>query len=263
MDILLILKAVAMGLVEGATEFIPVSSTGHLILAKHFLNFQVGDEFEVVIQTGAILAICLLYFQKLWNTLIGLPKSAAARRFAVAVVVGFLPAAVLGLVLHDFIKAYLFSTTVVAVSLIVGGVLILVIEKMKLTPKVASVDDLSAVMALKIGLAQCLAMIPGVSRSGATIMGAMLFGVERKAATEFSFFLAIPTLIGAAVLDLYKGWEKFSSAELDLIGVGFIASFVSAIVVVKAFVAFVGRHDFTPFAWYRILAGLALFALAV
>ena len=259
MDIILVIKAIIMGVVEGATEFLPVSSTGHLILARHFLDLgNTADVLEIVIQPGAILAVCLIYFQKLWQTAVQLPFERGAQNFTLAVLLGFLPAAVLGLLLHDFIKEYLFNDLTVSLALIVGGIIILVIERMKLQPTVMTVDELPLKTAFKIGIIQCLAMIPGVSRSGATIMGALCLGVERKVAAEFSFFLAIPTLIGASALDLYKNWNVLTDNDWGMIAIGFVASFFSALIVVKGFIAFVSRYDFTAFAWYRIVLGIAM-----
>lgn len=256
MDLLMILKAIVMGVVEGATEFLPVSSTGHLIIAADLLGFAARDNvFEVVIQTGAILAVILLYFRKLWATLVGLPSDPAARRFALAVTIGFLPAAGLGFLLHDLIKTYLFNMTVVSVALIVGGVFMLWVERLPLKATRQTVDDVDLVTALKIGLCQCVAMIPGVSRSGATIIGALLLGVERKAAAEFSFYLAIPTLIGAGALDLVKGRDQLMSGDVFLIAVGMAAAFVSAVVVIRGFIHWLGQHGFGLFAWYRIVVG--------
>lgn len=261
MDIILFLKAAILGIVEGATEFLPVSSTGHLILASHALGFDAqGNVLEIVIQTGAILAVILLYFQKLWATLIGLPTKPEARRFAFAVAISFLPAAFLGLLLHDYIKTYLFSTTVVSISLIVGGIIMLLVEQKKPATHMNEVDDITLPVALRIGLFQCIAMIPGVSRSGATIVGARLLGVGQKAAAEFSFYLAIPTIVGAALLDLYKSADQLAADDWQLIGVGFIAAFISAVVVIKAFISWLSRHGLGVFAWYRIVAGVALLA---
>lgn len=263
MDLLVILKAVVMGLVEGVTEFLPVSSTGHLIVAGDLLGFAARDNvFEVVIQTGAIFAVILLYFRKLWGTLIGLPTDPAARRFAVAVAVGFLPAAGLGLLLHDFIKEHLFNMTVVSVALVAGGVFMLWVERLPLKANRQTVDEIDLPTALKIGFCQCLAMIPGVSRSGATIIGALLLGVERKAAAEFSFYLAIPTLIGAGALDMVKDRDQLMNGDLLLIAVGMAAAFISAVLVIRGFIHWLGRHGFGVFAWYRIVAGVLLLAFA-
>lgn len=256
MDFSGIINSIIMGIVEGVTEFLPVSSTGHLIIAGKLLGFAAHDNvFEVVIQTGAILAVILLYFGKLWSTLIGITREKVAQRFALAVTVGFLPAAFLGFLLHDFIKEKLFNPTVVSVSLIVGGIIMLLAERMTIKPVAATVDDITLPVALKIGFCQCLAMIPGVSRSGATIVGAQLLGVERKAAAEFSFFLAIPTLIGAAVLDLVKSRQELLDSDYSLIAVGMVVSFITAAIVIKAFISWLTKHGFAVFAWYRIVFG--------
>ncbi len=262
MDTLLLLKAALMGIVEGLTEFLPVSSTGHLILAGKLLDFAGRDNvFEIVIQTGAILAVILLYFGKLWRTLIGLGNSATARRFALAVTIAFLPAAVLGVLVSDYIKLYLFNPLTVGISLIVGGIIMLLVDRSHPPEKMLDVDDISLPTALKIGLFQCIAMIPGVSRSGATIIGAQLLGVGRKAAAEFSFFLAIPTLIGAGVYDLLKTEQVLTVLDYQLMAVGFAFAFLSAIVVIKGFITWLTRHGFGLFAVYRIAAGLAVFLI--
>jgi undecaprenyl-diphosphatase len=258
------LDAAVLGLVEGITEFLPISSTGHLILVGDLIGFDhpVAKLFDVVIQLGAILAVVVLYFGRLWRVLVGLPSDVAARRFAVAVILAFLPSAVLGALIHDFIKAVLFSPIISAVTLIVGGFAILWIERHLPEPNCERVEDFNAKLALKIGLFQCLALIPGVSRAGATIMGALLLRVERKAATEFSFFLAIPTMLGASVYDLYKSPAELSAdGSVALIAIGFIVAFLSALVVVRGLIGFVSRHGFAPFAWYRIVAGTALLAV--
>ncbi len=257
------LNALWLGILEGLTEFIPVSSTGHLILFVDLLGFAgpPGRVFEVVIQFGAILAVCVVYFGRLWGVLIGLPREPAARTFALAVVVAFLPAAVVGVLAHDFIKSVLFSPVVVCWALIVGGVIILVVERAVPAPRHFAVERFSPRLALAIGGFQCLAMIPGVSRSGATIIGALLMGVERRTAAEFSFFLAIPTMLGAATYDLYKNWHHLTMDGLGLIGIGFAAAFVAALLVVRTVLAFISRHGFAPFAWYRI--GLGTLMLAV
>ena len=249
--------AALLGIIEGLTEFLPVSSTGHLILLDVLIDFQgpPGHVFEIVIQLGAILAICVLYFNRLWRVAVGLPSDPGARHFATAVILAFLPAAVIGVILHDFIKSVLFSPVVVCVALIVGGFAILVIERMRPVPRIHAIEKFTPALSLKIGLMQCLAMIPGVSRSGATILGALLLGVERKTAAEFSFFLAIPTMLGAATYDLWKNRADLTTDGSLLIAVGFVTAFVSAVIVVKWFVGFVGRHGFSPFAWYRIVVG--------
>jgi undecaprenyl-diphosphatase len=254
------LHAAILGLVEGLTEFLPVSSTGHLIVARKLLGFTGSDTFEVVIQLGAILAVCVVYFQRLWRVVAGLPGDHNARRFTIALLLAFLPAAVVGALAHDFIKKALFSPWVVANALILGGFAIVWIERRRLQPRYDRIEQFPAPLSLKVGVAQCLAMVPGVSRSGATILGALLMGVERRTAAEFSFFLAIPTMLGATVLDLYKSWGQLHGGDAALIGVGFVTAFVSAIVVVRGLIAFVGRHGFTPFAWYRIVAGVGVLA---
>jgi len=262
MDPTLLWKTVLIGVVEGLTEFLPVSSTGHIILAEEVLNFEgpPGKVFEIVIQLGAILAVCVLYRAKIWSTITGvLKREPVALRFAGAVIVAFLPAAIVGVAAHKYIKALLGSPLVVAVALIVGGLAILAIEHYALRPRTKSLDDIGFRTALFVGICQCLAMIPGVSRSGATIMGARVFRVDRATAAEFSFFLAIPTMLGAAVYDLYKNWATLDWHGSGLIAVGFITAFVSALVVVRGFVRFISRHGFGVFAWYRIAAG----ALAV
>src|SRR6195256_1632222 len=258
MDLTLIWKTVLIGVVEGVTEFLPVSSTGHIILAEEVLNFQgpPGKVFEIVIQLGAILAVCVLYRAKIWATVTGVVRrEPLALRFAMAVVVAFLPAAVVGVAAHQYIKALLDKPVVVAVALIVGGFAILIIERFAQRPRIKSVDDIDLKTALFVGVCQCLAMIPGVSRSGATIMGARVFRVDRAAAAEFSFFLAIPTMIGAAVYDLYRNWSTLDWHGSGLIALGFVVAFFSALVVVAAFVRFISRHGFAVFAWYRIVIG--------
>lgn len=260
MTALLLLQAVFLGIVEGVTEFLPVSSTGHLIIAGDFIGFSgpLATVFEVVIQLGAILAICVLYAHRLMNVVFGLADDPAARHFAIAIIIAFLPAAFFGFLLHDFIKAVLFSPTVVCASLILGGIAILAIERWRPQPHYAAIEELTPATSLKIGLFQCLAMVPGVSRSGATILGALLLGVERKTAAEFSFFLAIPTMLGATVLDLWKSRHLLNADDSAVIGIGFVAAFISAIFVVRWLVAFVSRHSFVVFGWYRIIFGAAL-----
>jgi undecaprenyl-diphosphatase len=265
MDLTLIWKALLIGVVEGLTEFLPVSSTGHIILAGELLDFEgpPGKVFEIVIQLGAILAVCLLYRAKIWTTAMGvLERDKRATRFTIAIVVAFLPAAIIGVVAHKYIKSVLFSPWVVAVALIAGGIAILVIERFAQRPRIKTVDDIDLKTASYVGLCQCLAMIPGVSRAGATIMGARVFRVDRATAAEFSFFLAMPTMLGATVYDLYKNWSSLSWEHGGVIALGFVAAFVSAMLVVRAFVRFISRHGFTVFAWYRIAVGaLALVLL--
>lgn len=257
------LQALVLGLVEGLTEFIPVSSTGHLILLVDLLGFQgpEGRVFEVVIQLGAILAVCVVYFQRLLRMVLGLPFHEGARRFAAAILIAFLPAAVVGVFAHSFIKSVLFSPWVVSVALILGGIAILAIERLQIRPRHTEVEAFPLRLALGIGILQCLAMIPGVSRSGATIMGALLLGVERRAAAEFSFLLAIPTMLGAATYDLYKNWSHLSVDDGMLIAIGFVAAFLAGLLVVKLVLGFIGRFGFTPFGWYRIAIGGAMLTL--
>ncbi|WP_377702242.1 undecaprenyl-diphosphate phosphatase [Pseudoduganella sp. UC29_71] len=268
MDITLALQAFIMGLVEGFTEFLPISSTGHLILAGSLLNF-VGEKvkvFEIVIQTGAIVAVIWEYRARLTAVLSGMFSEARARRFIVNLVIGFLPAAVLGFLFNKAIKAHLFSPIPVAAAFIVGGLIILWVEKRaKANPaavRVHTVDDMSALDALKVGCAQAFALIPGTSRSGATIIGGMMFGLSRKAATEFSFFLAIPLLLSATVYSLYKERALLSAADLPMFGVGLVAAFVSAFLCVRWLLRYISSHDFTIFAWYRIIFGLVVIATA-
>lgn len=257
------LQAAFLGLVEGLTEFIPVSSTGHLILFVDLLGFQgpPGRVFEVVIQFGAILAVCVLYFQRLWRLLLGLPRDEEARHFVLGILLAFLPAVVIGIVAHGFIKSVLFSPWVVAISFIVGGLAILAVEAWRPVPRYVAVEQFSLRMCLSIGFCQTLAMIPGVSRSGATIMGALMLGANRTAAAEFSFFLAIPTMLGAASYDLYKSRHALDAAGLELIAIGFVVAFVAALLVVRALLAWISRHGFGPFAWYRIIIGTLMLGL--
>lgn len=270
MDIILALKALVMGLVEGFTEFLPISSTGHLILAEHLLGFQGMEEkmkvFEIVIQAGAIFAVCWEYRARIAAVLGGLFGDKKQQRFAINVLIAFLPAAVLGVLFNSKIKAVLFAPVPVALAFIVGGVVILLVERReKANPgmaRITSVDDMTPVDAIKIGLAQAFALIPGTSRSGATIMGSMMFGLSRQVATEFSFFLAIPTLLGATVYSLYKERALLSSADLPLFSIGTVAAFVSAFLCVRWLLRYISSHTFTAFAWYRIAFGLMVLATA-
>ena len=256
------LNAVVLGLVEGATEFIPVSSTGHLILAGRWLSFEGDAEktFEIVIQLGAILAVLWLYRARVFGTLAHWRSDRASQRLLINLMIAFIPAAVLGLLMHDFITERLFNPRVVAISLVVGGIVMLVIERWRPKPITETVDDLSTRGALGIGLAQMLSLIPGVSRSGATIMGAIALGTSRVAATEFSFFLAIPVMFAATGYELITSIDLLSAEQLSMVAIGFVVSFVSALVVVKALIGFVSRHTFVPFAWYRIVFGVVLLA---
>ncbi len=253
------LSAVILGAIEGLTEFLPVSSTGHLILAGDLLGFQsdLGKVFEIVIQLGAILAVVVFSWGRLWQVLVGLPADPQARRFAFAVILAFLPAAVLGALFHDFIKTVLFSPWVVVVTLVLGGIAILVIEKRAPKPRYDRIEAIPLRTAVGIGFCQAVAMIPGVSRAGATILGGELLGVDRRIATEFSFYLAIPTMLGATVLDLWKARAGLTGDGMGLIAIGFVTAFVVAIPVVKGLIGFVGRHGLAPFAWYRIVLGSA------
>lgn len=254
-----LIHAIILGILEGLTEFIPVSSTGHLILAVDYFGIALppGRVFEIVIQLGAILAICWVYREKLITTVATLPSSKKSQHFTRNIIIAFLPAAVLGATFHSTIKGVLFSSTVVSISLIIGGIIILLVEsnKIRVNTKHREVEKFSIPLALGIGLCQALAMIPGTSRSGATIIGAMLLGVDRKTATEFSFFLAIPTMLGATVYDLYKNYELLDVGNVHIIAVGFIAAFFSALLVVRWLVAFISRNSFEPFGWYRIALG--------
>ena len=266
MDAVLLAKAAVMGVVEGLTEFLPVSSTGHLILAGSLLGFDddKAKVFDIAIQTGAILAVVLVYWQKIRDTVVMLPTQRKAQRFALNVFVGFLPAVVIGLLAYKTIKSHLFVPLVVASSFIVGGLIILWVEKVKPqgAPRVLSVDDMTVWDALKVGFVQCLGMVPGTSRSGATIIGGMLLGLSRQAATDFSFFLAIPTLLGAAVYDLYKNRAMLSVADVPLFAVGLLFAFISAWICVRWLLHYIATHTFIPFAWYRIAFGLVVLATA-
>jgi undecaprenyl-diphosphatase len=264
-DVVLLTKAAVMGVVEGLTEFLPISSTGHLILAGSLLGFddEKAKVFDIAIQTGAILAVIIVYWQKIRDTLVALPTQAQAQRFALNVLIAFLPAVVLGLVFGKMIKEHLFTPAVVASTFILGGFVILWAERrQKVAVRVQEVDQMTWKDALKVGLVQCLAMIPGTSRSGATIIGGMLLGLSRKAATEFSFYLAIPTLIGAGVYSLYKERALLSMGDLPLFAVGLVLSFVSAWLCVRWLLRYISTHDFTPFAWYRIAFGIVVLATA-
>jgi len=261
MDLTLLWKTVLIGVVEGLTEFLPVSSTGHIILAEEVLGFQgpPGKVFEIVIQLGAILAVCFLYRQKILATAQGvLRREPVSLRFAAAIIVAFLPAAVIGVIAHKYIKSVLFNPTVVAVALIVGGIAILIIERYAQRPRIKSLDEVDLKTAFYVGLCQCLAMIPGVSRAGSTIMGARVFRVDRATAAEFSFFLAMPTMAAAFAHSLMELRHQISTDRTMELVIGFVMAFVASLVVVKPFMAVVRRRGFAPFAWYRILAGVAL-----
>ena len=261
MDLLLLIKALILGLVEGVTEFLPVSSTGHLIIVGDMLNFndEIGKAFEIVIQLGAILAICWEYRLRLVQVIGGVTHARSAQRFVWNLFIAFLPVAVFGLLFNKVIKAHLFQPFTVAIAFIIGGLIIIWVEKGRLyAPRIHSVDDMRWDHAFKIGLAQVLALIPGTSRSGATIIGGVLFGLSRQAATEFSFFLAVPVMFAASFYDLYKHWGLMNAQELDVFAVGFVTAFASAFVVTKALIKFVAGHTFMVFAWYRIIFGVIL-----
>jgi undecaprenyl-diphosphatase len=268
MEILLAVKIIIMGIVEGLTEFLPISSTGHLILAGSLLNFT-GEKvkvFEIVIQAGAMLAVCWEYRERIAHVVRNFYHENAARRFVANLIVAFLPAVVLGLLFGKIIKAHLFKPVPVAMAFIVGAIIILIVERRQRLlpegPRVDSVDDMTLLDAFKVGCAQCFALIPGTSRSGASIIGAMIFGLSRKAATEFSFFLAIPTLFGATIYSLYKERNLLSLADLPMFGLGALAAFVSAFLCVRWLLRYISTHDFTLFAWYRIVFGVIVLSTA-
>jgi undecaprenyl-diphosphatase len=256
----LLLKAAILGLVEGATEFIPVSSTGHLIVVSDWLNLvdERAKTFDIFIQLGAILAIVWLYRARLSQAVLSAREDRSSQRFIGNLVIAFLPAALVGFVAHDWIKAHLFNSTVVAVALVVGGILILLIERWAPVPAVNQVTEVPPRTALGIGLAQVLSLVPGTSRSGATIMGGYALGLSRVAATEFSFFLASPVMLAATLYDLVKSWSALTPADAPMFAVGFIVSFLSAVIVVRAFLTYVSGHSFSVFAWYRIALGAVL-----
>jgi undecaprenyl-diphosphatase len=262
-----LVKAMLLGIVEGLTEFLPVSSTGHLLLIEHFFGFSdegFGKTFVVLIQLGAILAILSVYFVRLWIIAIGMFTDSAKFRFVVGVLIAFLPAAVIGVLAHGFIKGVLFNAWVVCFTLIVGGAVLLWVDGMELKPRYHDATRFSLPMYFTIGVFQCMAMIPGVSRSGATIVSAMLLGADKRSAAEFSFFLAIPTMAGAFAYDLYKNYELMSADNVTLVALGFITSFIAGWIVVQSFLNFVTRHGFALFAWWRVLVGaIGLIGLAV
>jgi undecaprenyl-diphosphatase len=252
-------EALLLGLLEGLTEFIPVSSTGHILLAGHFLGVSSpGKAFEVLIQLGAILAIVTIYFRKLWDVAMTLPSREESRRFVLAVFVAFLPAAVMGVVLHPIIKGVLFETPMlISIMLLVGGVILLFVDRLKLEPRTKDVMQITPGLALKIGLCQCLALVPGVSRSGSTIVGALLMGVDKRTAAEFSFYLAMPTMAGAFAYDAYKNWDALSGAAWGDIAIGFVTAFVAGFFVVRFVLDYVSRRGFALFGWWRIIVGAA------
>lgn len=250
-------EAILLGILEGLTEFIPVSSTGHVLLAGHFLGFESsGKTFEVLIQLGAILAILTVYFAKLWKILTDLPRDRRTQRFVLGILAAFFPAAILGALGHDIIKTVLFeSPKLICTMLIIGGFILLALDRMRFTPRYTDVMDYPLSLCFKIGLFQCLALIPGTSRSGATIAGSLLMGTDKRSAAEFSFFLAMPTMAGAFAYDLYKNRNTLSMDDGVLIGAGFIFAFVTALFVVRYLLDFVSKNGFSFFAWWRIIVG--------
>lgn len=262
MDFAQLFVALILGIIEGLTEFLPVSSTGHLIIFGDLLGYNddASKVFEIVIQLGAILAVCWDYRARLTKVATGIASDSAAQRFVALLIVAFLPAAVLGVMFHSKIKALLFNPLTVATALIIGGFVILWLEKRNYHPRLNAVEEMRWPDALKVGFAQALAMIPGTSRSGATIMGGLVFGLSRKAATEFSFFLAIPTMFAATAYDLFKARDLLHAGDLPVFAVGFVASFIAAMLAVRTFIRFVANHTFIGFAWYRIVFGILVLA---
>ena len=260
----LLLKALILGIVEGLTEFLPISSTGHLIIAGSLLDYTNDQSkvFEIVIQFAAILAVCWLYRVRLLGVVKGMWAPGPEQRFALNILIAFMPAAVLGFLLHSLIKAHLFNPISVAFALIVGGFVILWVERRDLPVRYASVEDITWREALKVGFAQAIAMFPGVSRAGATILGGIFFGLSRQAATELSFFLAIPTMLAATVLDVYKARDILSVDDIPVFAVGFVASFIFAMLAIKGLLRFISHHNFNAFAWYRIVFGLIVLGTA-
>lgn len=262
-----IFKAALLGVVEGLTEFLPVSSTGHLLMLERFLGIgddDFGKTFVVLIQLGAILAILSIYFGKLWSIATGMFTKPAARRFVLGVLIAFLPAAIIGAAAHSIIKGVLFNVWIVCFTLIAGGAVLLWVDQLELKPRFHDATQFSLPMYLTIGIFQCFAMIPGVSRSGATIVSAMLLGADKRSAAEFSFYLAMPTMAGAFAYDLYKNYGQMTSNNVILVAVGFACSFVAGFFVVKTFLGYVSRHGFGLFAWWRVIVGcLGLIALAL
>ncbi len=252
-----IADALILGLIEGLTEFLPVSSTGHILLAGHFLGFEnPGRTFEVLIQLGAILAILTVYSGRLVTLGRGVRRDPKARRFVSAILLAFLPAVLIGVLAHDFIKTVLFETpALICAMLILGGIVLLWVDRLVLKPRYTDVMDYPLSLALRIGLFQCLAMVPGVSRSGSTIVGALLMGTDKRSAAEFSFFLAMPTMAGAFAFDLYKNRDIIDASQLGLVAIGFVASFIVAVLVVRSLLDFVSKHGYALFGWWRILVG--------
>jgi undecaprenyl-diphosphatase len=261
------IKAIILGIVEGITEFLPVSSTGHLLLVGHFLGFDdesFGKSFDVLIQLGAILALLSIYSMRLWQLFLGMFNDPKAQRFIVGVLIAFFPAMVIGALAYGFIKSVLFNVWIVCTMLLIGGFVLLWIDRLKLKPRYHDVTEFSMPMYLGIGVIQCLSMVPGVSRAGATIVGAMLFGADKRAATEFSFWLAMPTMVGAFAFEAFKSRAEFVGGNTLLIAIGFAVSFVCGWFVVKTLLGYVAQHGFALFAWWRIIVGgLGLIALAL
>ena len=261
MDLSLYFSSLILGLIEGATEFLPVSSTGHLIIAGELLNFKQtsANVFEIFIQLGAILAIVVEYRRILFKVASGALHNKTSQDFVLRLFIAFLPAAILGLLFHKLIKAYLFSPLYVSLALILGGIVMIAIEKRPLKVNTKSTNDINRMQAFKIGCAQCLSLIPGVSRAAATIMGGMLTGLNRQTATEFSFYLAIPIITAASLFDLLKNFQDLTMQDLPIFAIGFVTAFLSAYAVIKLFIRFVATHTFISFAWYRIILGILVF----
>lgn len=265
MDFVLLIKAIVMGIVEGVTELLPISSTGHLILAADLMNFLEDEKrtlFEIFIQMGAMLAIVWEYRRKIFGSLCGAVRPGVERNLFINVALAFFPAALIGFLLSDFIMAYLFSPYVVAGGFIVGGFVIIWVEKYAYAPRIQEMDDLSYSDALKVGLCQCLALIPGTSRSGATIIGGMYFGLSRKASTEFSFFLAIPMISAASLYSLWGARDQLAWSDASVLAVGFVTAFIATFVVMRALLKFISKHTYIAFAWYRIAFGVVVLATA-
>ncbi|MFT6105896.1 MAG: undecaprenyl-diphosphatase [Rickettsiales bacterium] len=257
MDLTIIFKAIFLGIIEGLTEFIPVSSTAHLLLSAQFIDFSYikNDVFEIVIQIGAILAVCVFYRKKIFNIVSGIFHKKSSQDFSLNILIAFLPSVIFGLCFYKIIKEMFFNPTSIAIALIVGGIAILIVERMQIKPQYLQIENLSKWQSFKIGLFQIIAMIPGVSRSGATIIGGLLLKLDRKTSTEFSFFLAIPTIFAASIFDFYKNYESLNGSELKIILIGFLAAFFSSLIIIKWFINFVSNHNFAVFAYYRIILG--------
>jgi undecaprenyl-diphosphatase len=260
MDFTAILKSIFLGIVEGLTEFIPVSSTAHLLLSSQFIDFSYIENgvFEIFIQLGAILAICVFYHKKIWQVMSGFFNNKSSQNFSFNIIIAFLPAAIFGLLFYKILKILFFNPISIALALIIGGIIIIAVERLNIKPKFEEIEELSKWQSLKIGLFQVVAMIPGVSRSGATIIGGLLLKLDRKTATEFSFFLAIPTIFAASIFELYKNYHLLDGSKIGLLTIGFIASFFSALIVIKWFINFVSHNSFKIFAYYRIALGIII-----